>query len=468
VGTDGFGNERILVSDGSNGNVYVFDTSDNLKLTIPPTTGNEGTRDAATDSLGNVYTADYRNDRVDKYNASGVLQFMWGGSGAPTCKQVSKPTGIDVDSSGHVYVASSNLDVVKEFNGTDGSCVTTVSGGNTYGTKGSGAQQLSQLRHVAVGTGASPLVFASDLWGLKVLTYNQDGSFSTTQPELGNGVVPPAGGLNEVHGIAVTSSYVFAADTVNMRMERFNTDGTSPFAWSTGTPESPTGFNWAQGIGVDPVSGNVWVADTKNNTIEEFTTGGTALRILGAATYSFFWPTAVSFDPLGNMYVADTNNSQIESFAVPTSGTPTLRWAVSTGGGTIGAFSHPFDVVYDGTQSSARLLVTDTFNNRLVTLDPANGNGVAVLPMSKGSGNGQVTSPEGVTVAANGMIWVTDTGNNRVEEFNPDGTFANELMGSYGTSNSQLNAPQGIQIGPDGLLYIADTSNNRIQVFQPV
>jgi DNA-binding beta-propeller fold protein YncE len=141
---------------------------------------------------------------------------------------------------------------------------------------------------------------------------------------------------------------------------------------------------------------------------------------------------------------------------------------VSTGGGSVGAFSHPYDVVYDSTQTPARLLVADSFNNRLVTLDPATGNGVAVLPMSKGNGNGQVLTPEGVTVAANGMIWVADTGNNRVEEFNRDGTFANELMGSYGTSNSQLNAPQGIQVGPDGLLYIADTSNNRIQVFQPV
>src|ERR1035438_5195368 len=65
--------EEILVSDGVTGNVYVFDTSFSLLFTVGPTNPTEGTRDAATDSAGDIYTADYRGNAVDKYGPTGTL-----------------------------------------------------------------------------------------------------------------------------------------------------------------------------------------------------------------------------------------------------------------------------------------------------------------------------------------------------------------------------------------------------------
>ena len=465
IGSDGAGHERILVADGGSGKVEIFDGSFNHVLSVQPTTRTEGTRGAATDSLGNIYTADYRNDRVDKYSPTGSLLLQWGGASAPLCQQVPKPYGVAVDAANHVYVASSDLELVKEFN-PDGSCV------STFGQKGTGSGQLVQLRRVAVGRGSSPLVYAADLWGLKVLTYNQDGSLSSAQPQLGNGTYPVAGGLNEVHGIAVTSSNVFVTDTVNQRMQRFNLDGSNPFVWGTkGVQETTASFNWAQGVGVDPLSGNLWVANTRNNRIDEFGPDGSGpLRVLGqrvgSGAASFNWPMAVVFDPAGNMYVADTFNNRIQSFAVAATGTPTPRWAVGTRGTGVGNFSHPFSLVYDNT-NGGRVLVADTNNDRVVSLNPATGAWLGVLAITKGTAPGRVSKPTGIAISSAGMIWIADTGNNRIEMFNPDGTFANEMVGSYGTSNTQFNAPQGIAIGPDGLLYVADTSNNRVQVFQP-
>ena len=63
----------------------------------------------------------------------------------------------------------------------------------------------------------------------------------------------------------------------------FDLNGMNPLAWGTkGVQETTAAFNWAQGVGVDPVSGNVWVANTRNNRIDEFTTDGTGpARILG-------------------------------------------------------------------------------------------------------------------------------------------------------------------------------------------
>jgi sugar lactone lactonase YvrE len=374
---------------------------------------------------------------------------------------VPKPYGVDVDSSDHVYVASSDLEDIKEFN-PDGSCV------GTFGQSGKGASNLFQLRRVAVGFGPSPLVYAADLWGLKIVAYKQDGTISTTQPELGNpsGMYPPAGGLNEASSVAVNGTFVYVTDTVNQRMERFNLDGTNPVVWGTkGVQESSASFNWPQGVGVDP-SGNVWVANTRNNRLDEFGPNGNGpIRSVGNRTgtgsATFNWPMAVIFDPAGNMYVADTYNNRIQAFAVTTT-TVTELWS------TLRTFSKPWDIAYDPTGSSPRLLVADTANGQVVALDPSTGATLAVLPISKGRQVGQISKPEGIAVSAAGMIWIADTGNNRIQEFNNDGSFANEVLGGYGTSNSQFNAPKAIRIGPDGLLYVADDSNNRVQVFQPV
>src|SRR5207253_725584 len=104
--------------------------------------------------------------------------------GSPnTCDVWPRPYGVDVDDAGNVYVASSNFEVVTEFR-PDGSCV------KTFGQKGKGPKQLFQLRRVAVGSGSNPLVYAADLWGLKILTFNQDGTLSNSRPEIGNGLYP--------------------------------------------------------------------------------------------------------------------------------------------------------------------------------------------------------------------------------------------------------------------------------------
>jgi Uncharacterized conserved protein len=118
VGTDGAGHERVLVSNGGSGTVEVFDAALNHVLTVQPLTSNAGTRDAATDSKGNIYAADYRGNRIVKYSPTGTYLAQWGGSGAPTCQQVPRPYGVDVDDANHVYVASSNLEQIKEFSTT--------------------------------------------------------------------------------------------------------------------------------------------------------------------------------------------------------------------------------------------------------------------------------------------------------------------------------------------------------------
>jgi DNA-binding beta-propeller fold protein YncE len=486
VGSSASSAEEILVSDGVTGNVYVFDTSFTLLFTVAPTSPTEGTRDAATDSAGNIYTADYRGNAVDKYGPTGgALLTSWGA--ASGCTDVAKPYGVDIDTTdtpNRIYVASSDLEQVKVFDPT-GACLNVgATGSNAIGTAASTSNDptaLFQLRRVAVGSGPNPLIYTADLWGLKILTYkSSDGTIaSSQQPLLGSGTYPAAGGLNEDHGIAIdpSTSQIFVANTVNQRIERFDLPGgTSPIDWGTkGVVESSASFNWAQGVGYDPENGNVWVANTRNNRIDEFSTDGTPITSCpntSRLTSSFNWPMAVAFDPSGTMYVADTFNNSIEAInpSFCTGSTVPVIWSVGTRGSGSGQFIKPWDIVYDPTQN--RLLVTDTDNSRIVALDPSSGAVESLFPtITKGSSPGQVQQPEGVAVDSSGNIWVADTGNNRVEEFTSAGTFANQMVGTYGccfnAPNADLNAPQGLAFDSNGLLYVADANNNRIQVFQP-
>ena len=461
LGTDGARHKRILVSNGGTGTIDVFDASFAHVRTIRPVTANSGTRDAATDSNGNIYVADYRGDQIVKYSPTGTVLKRWGGPGAPACKQVPRPYGVDVDAANHVYVASSNLEQVKEFTSA-GACI------RTFGTKGTGGNQLLQLRRVAVGRGTNPLVYAADLWGLKILTYHQDGSLNAL--ELGSGTYPAAGGLNEPNGVAVSATHVYVTDTVNQRVQRFDLDGSNPIMWGgKGVAESTASFNWAQGIGFDPDSGNVWVANTRNNRLDEFGPSGTGpLRLLGHRTGgapNFYWPMDVVFAPNGHMFVADTYNHRIQAFSVTSTSIAQL-WVTGRFGSGTGEFNRPFSLTYDDSGATPRLLVADTRNSRIVALNASTGGWQGVLPIAKGSAAGKVSGPRGIAAAPDGSFWVSDTGNDRIERFAADGSFTGEIVGSKGNGTNQFNFPQRMRIA-GGLLYVADAYNDRIQVFQP-
>jgi sugar lactone lactonase YvrE len=462
VGNAANGDKLILVSNGGNGKVYVFDASLSFVRALNPVTTNSGTRDAATDSDGNVYVADYRGDQIVKYSPTGaVLDTFGGGASAPTCQQITRPYGVDVDDQDHVYVASSTVGTIKEFT-ANGACEAT------FGVRGTGANQLLQLRRVAVGSGSSPLVYGADLWGVKILIYQQDGSLAATK--LGTGTYPAAGGLNEPHGIAVSGGAVYVTDTVNQRIQRFDLNGSNPIMWGNkGVSEETASFNWAQGIGFNPQSGNVWVANTRNNRLDEFgpNGGASALRQVGrrvGGSPNFYWPMDVVFTSGGTMYVADTFNNRIQAFSV-TSTSVTHLWTTGTLGSGTGNFSRPFALAYDGSTATPRILVTDTRNSRIVALNANTGGWQGVLPIAKGTALGKIRSPRGIDVTAGGQIWLSDTGNDRIQAFNGDGSFANIAVGSKGSGANEFNFPQRLKIA-GGLVYVADTFNSRIQVYQ--
>lgn len=78
----------------------------------------------------------------------------------------------------------------------------------------------------------------------------------------------------------------------------------------------------------------------------------------------------------------------------------------------------------------------------------------------EGSGPDQVRRPMGIAADSAGRIFVSDTGNDRVNEYTEDGRF----LRSIGAGD--LRVPMKIAFDRQDRLYVADSGNNRIAVYQ--
>ncbi len=225
-------------------------------------------------------------------------------------------------------------------------------------------------------------------------------------------------GLNRPSRVAVWSNFVFVADTGNNRVLALSRDlGTLRGTYS--------GLNSPQGLAVDAAGARVVVADTLNYRVVVLSVDPVsgslafagAFGSFGSADGSFNAPMAVAVSPISrNIYVADSRepgaagcNHRIQRF------TSAGAWV-----GTIGA--------------------------------------------GQGPGDSQFSWPCGVAVDAQGLLYVADTGNNRVKCHAASGSFLWKT-GAAGSGDGQLNAPRDVGVGWPGWLHVADTGNMRLSVF---
>ena len=111
-----------------------------------------------------------------------------------------------------------------------------------------------------------------------------------------------------------------------------------------------------------------------------------------------------------------------------------------------------------GAVSAAGL--TDPYEANALALAPAlaiNETGLA------GTTEGTLSSPRNVAVGPDGLAYVADTGNHRIQVYDADGRFLRG-WGSFGTEAGQFNEPWGLAVD-ESYVYVADTWNARIQKF---
>jgi tripartite motif-containing protein 71 len=71
-----------------------------------------------------------------------------------------------------------------------------------------------------------------------------------------------------------------------------------------------------------------------------------------------------------------------------------------------------------------------------------------------------------VAVDQTNNVYVADSFSDRVQKFTNEGTFVTEF-GSSGSGDGQFKFPHSIVVNPDGLVYVTDYFNSRVQVFAP-
>jgi sugar lactone lactonase YvrE len=135
----------------------------------------------------------------------------------------------------------------------------------------------------------------------------------------------------------------------------------------------------------------------------------------------------------------------------------TLKWgSQSTADGD---FTGPNDVA---TDSFGNVYVVDSGDNRIQKFD-SNGTFITKWGLS-GSTDGHFWYPEGIAIDSTNNVYVVDTANRRIQKFDSNGTFITK-WGTTGSADGQFNMPSGIAIDAQDKIYIADTGNNRIQKF---
>src|SRR5207253_2768511 len=65
-----------------------------------------------------------------------------------------------------------------------------------------------------------------------------------------------------------------------------------------------------------------------------------------------------------------------------------------------------------------------------------------------------------------GNVYVADSGNDRVQEFDHNGVFIRQ-WGTTGTEDGKFTDPIDVAVGPTGLVYVVDDVRDDIQVFSP-
>ncbi len=81
-----------------------------------------------------------------------------------------------------------------------------------------------------------------------------------------------------------------------------------------------------------------------------------------------------------------------------------------------------------------------------------------------GAVEAQLNRPIGMSVAADGTLYIAEETNNRVSVFSADGVFLNAFAAGTGVS---FTRPSGVAVGPDGNIYVADTWNYQVKVLSP-
>ncbi len=489
----------------------------------------------AVDALGNVYISDSYNSRIRKVNLSGVITTVagsasngYGGDGGPaTMAKLLWPYGIALDAAGNLYIADWWNQRVRKVS-TNG-IITTIAGTGIAGYNGTyfpvaTSAQLSYPPAVAVDS-VGNVYIADNGWVRKVdpagvfttvagigpadqcgmCTSVGDGGLATESFVDPNGlavdssgdliisdsasdsirIVDASGIINTIPGggaggddVAIdnTGSFYVPQYTTS-RVVKISASGTvSTLAGGSigdGGPGALAGLAGAYDV-VKDSAGNIYIATVDDNRVRKIDRGGTITTLAGTGVAGYSGdagpataaqlnaPYGLALDKAGNLYIADSQNNRVRM--VNPSGTITTfaglgEWGwLGDGGPAVNAqFESPVAVAIDG---SGNVFIADEWNDEIRVVTP---DGIINTYASAGG--------ESIAVDGAGNLYVADSFGDRILKVDTKGaitvvagTGAAGFSGDGGPATSaQLNNPKGVAVDALGQIYICDANNGRVR-----
>ena len=190
-------------------------------------------------------------------------------------------------------------------------------------------------------------------------------------------------------------------------------------------------------------------------------------------------PTGCVVDATGRVLISDTNNNRVRvitgTIITTLAGTGQAGFSGDGGPPTAARINLAEGIATDALRTTFYL--ADTANNRVRRIA---GNVITTIVGNGQAGNtgdggaataAELNGPTGVALW-NGTLYVADNLNNRVRAVSPTGTivaFAGTGGAGFGGDGgpptaAQLNDPIGVSVDADGSVYIGDTDNERIRV----
>ena len=372
-----------------------------------------------SDLNANLYVADAVGHRIRVVNPAGIIRTLAGtgvrgfsGDGGPAIgAQLDSPYGILLDPRGNLFVADLGNSRVRRI-APDGS-ITTIAGGGKVPAGGVNEGSLGTVvalnapRNLAMDSAGN--LYISDFGAHRVYRLDPGGSLTTA---AGTGVA----GFGGDGGAAYSAQLAYPA-----------------------------------GLAVDQQN-NLYIADSGNHLIRKVARG-LITSYVRAAT-----PTGLAVDGTGTLYIADASGAQV--LAVPLAGKSS---ALPLSAQDL-AFSQDGNLyVSSGT------LVRRVSPSGAITL--AAGGGDTAHGDQADAKLAPLTHPAGSAVDAGGNLYIADRDNNRIRRVSTAGIIT--TVAGTGTSGNTgdglaatlatLNAPSAVSVDAVSLVYITDTGNNRVR-----
>jgi len=124
-----------------------------------------------------------------------------------------------------------------------------------------------------------------------------------------------------------------------------------------------------------------------------------------------------------------------------------------------GEFNYPCDITF----ANNLLWITDSGNHRVQAVRPT-GEPVASFGQA-GDAPGDLALPKGIAVDPDGHVYVTDGRFENVQVFDSSGRLL-LVLGEEGVGPGEFWLPGGVFIDERSRIWICDTYNGRVQVFE--